>query len=208
MSDEGTGDKRRIRSERTREKLLDAAMHCYREYGVSNTAMEDVAQQAGVGRATLYRHFNNQEALITEVMAVNLKQIQARLREQLKDCATAEDFFVDSAIIIIRESHKRALTRLLFDEGSSASMINRISFSDPNIVAMGSDLIAPFYDRAKTEGILRAWVTKPMLQEWASRVLLSFLMSPSPRLNNDRKMRKFFHDAIMPSIIHRPGSVV
>ena len=124
-------------------------MHCYREYGVSNTAMEDVAQQAGVGRATLYRHFSNQEALITEVMTANLVQAQARLKEQLIDCKTAEEFFVESAIIIIQESHKRALTSLLFDEGSSASLINRISFSDPNIVAMGNELIAPFYERAK-----------------------------------------------------------
>ena len=208
VSDLASSDKRRARTERTREKLLDAAMHCYREYGVSNTAMEDVAQQAGVGRATLYRHFSNQEALITEVMTANLVQVQARLKEQLTDCKTAEEFFVESAIIIIQESHKRALTSLLFDEGSSASLINRISFSDPSIVAMGNELIAPFYERAKAQGILRDWVTRPLLQEWTSRILLSFLMSPSPRLNSDRKMRKFFHEAIMPSIICRDATPV
>lgn len=196
-------DKRRVRSERTRKKLLDAAMYCYREYGVANTAMEDVAQRAGVGRATLYRHFANQEALITQVMTENLKHIQLRLKEQLQGCKTPEEFFVESAIIIIQESNKRALTSLMFSEGSSASMINRISFLDPNVVAIGNDLIAPFYDRAKAQGILRSWVTRPLLQEWTSRLLLSFLMTPSSRLNSDRKMRKFFHDAIMPSIINR-----
>jgi AcrR family transcriptional regulator len=194
-------DKRRVRSELTREKLLLAAMHCYRTYGVSNTAMEDVARHAGVGRATLYRHFSNQEALITEVMAANLRQVQQLLVEKVQGCETAQEYFVESAIIIINESRKRDLTSLLFGEGSSPSLINRISFSQPNIVAMGNDLIAPFYDRAKAQGILREWVTKPLLQEWVSRVLLSFLMSPSPRLNNERKMRKFFHEAIMPSII-------
>ena len=192
-----------MRSELTREKVLVAAMHCYRTYGVSNTAMEDVARQAGVGRATLYRHFSNQEALITEVMAANLRQVQQRLVERVKGSETAEEYFVESAIIIINESRKRDLTSLLFGEGSSPSMINRISFSQPNIVAMGNDLIAPFYDRAKAQGVLREWVTRPLLQEWVSRVLLSFLMSPSPRLNNERKMRKFFHEAIMPSIIRQ-----
>jgi AcrR family transcriptional regulator len=198
-----SSDKRRVRSERTRELLLQAAMRCYREYGISNTAMEDVAQAAGVGRATLYRHFRNQDALITEVVTANLEQIQALLKAQMQDCKTPEEFFVESAILIIRESRKRALTSLLFGDGSSASLINRISFSDPNIVAMGNDLIAPFYDAAKTQGILRSWVTRPLLQEWTSRLLLSFLMTPSPRLNNDRKMRKFFHEAVMPSIIQR-----
>ena len=178
-------------------------MHCYRTYGVSNTAMEDVAHQAGVGRATLYRHFSNQEALITEVMAANFRQVRQRLLERVKGCDTAEEYFVESAIVIINESRKRDLTSLLFGEGSSPSLINRISFSQPNIVAMGNELIAPFYDRAKAQGTLREWVTKPLLQEWVSRVLLSFLMSPSPRLNNERKMRKFFHEAIIPSIIRQ-----
>ena len=203
MRETSTADKRRVRGELTRQKLLQAAMHCYQHYGVSNTAMEDVAQRAGVGRATLYRHFSNQEALIAEVVAANLRQIQTRLKEQLNGCDNPEEIFVESAIIIIQESHKRALTRMFFDSGSSVSMINRISFSDPNIIAMGDDLIGPFYEKAKAQGILREWVNRPLLQEWTSRLMLSFLMTPSSRLNNDRKMRKFFYDAIMPSIIQR-----
>ena len=196
-------DKRRARSERTRQNLLEAAMHCYREKGVSGTGMEDVAQQAGVGRATLYRHFKNQEALLSEVMAHNLEELKVVLATSLKGCTKAEDFFVEATLVIIRECNERGITALLFGDKSSSSLINRISFSEPRITAMGSDLIGPFYKRAKAEGILRDWVTKPLLQEWTSRLLLSFLITPSTHLNNEKKMRKFFHSAVMASIIDR-----
>lgn len=196
-------DKRRARSERTREKLLDAAMYCYRENGVSGTGMEDVAQRAGVGRATLYRHFSNHEALLSEVMAHNLEQLQAVMITSLKGCKQAEEFFVEAVIVIIRECRERGLNTLLFGDESSSSIINRISFEDPTITGMGDDLIGPFYQRAKDEGILRDWVTKALLQEWTSRLLMSFLITPSPRLDTDSKMRTFFYDAVMPSIIDR-----
>ena len=194
-------DKRRARSERTRVKLLDAAMHCYRQNGVSGTAMEDVAQQAGVGRATLYRHFANQEALLAEVMAHHTVQLQALLATSMKDCKRTEELFVEAALIIIQQSRERGLDKLFFGGDSSSAVISRISFSDSTITAMGNDLLGPFYQRAKAEGILRDWVTKPLLQEWTARLLVSFLDTPSPRLNSERKLRKFFYDAVMPSII-------
>jgi len=198
-----TTDKRRARSERTREKLLDAAMACYRRNGVNSTVMEDVAQQAGVGRATLYRHFANQEALLADVMAHNLEQMQALMTTSIQDCILPEEFFVETALVIINECYERGLNTMLFSDGTANSVVSRITFSDPTLSTMGNDLIDPFYQRAKNEGILRDWVTRPLLQEWTSRLLLSFLTTPSPRLNSERKLRKFFYEAIMPSIIDR-----
>lgn len=194
-------DQRRARSERTRENLLDAAMHCYRQNGVSKTAMEDVAQQAGVGRATLYRHFSNQEALLAEVMANNTSQLQTLIANSLKDCEHAEEFFVEAALIIIQQCRELGLDKLFFGESASSAVINRIGFTDSTIASMGNDLLGPFYKRAKAQGILRDWVTKPLLLEWTARLLFSFLVSPSPRLNSERKLRKFFYQAVMPSII-------
>lgn len=196
-------DKRRERSKRTRENLLTAAMHCYRIKGVSRTAMEDVAQQAGVGRATLYRHFKNQESLLSEVMALNLEELNSVLAQSMQDCQEPEDYFVEAAVVIIRECKERGLTDLLFGDEGSSSVINRISFSDPRITTMGKELIAPFYKHARDQNILRDWVTKPLLLEWTSRLLLSFLITPSPLLDTEKKLRNFFKDAVMASIIDR-----
>jgi AcrR family transcriptional regulator len=195
-------DQRRVRSERTRENILDAALYCYQEQGINDTAMEDVARQAGVGRATLYRHFSNQEALLMEVMTRNVEQLQQVMASSLKSSTKPEEYFVEAALAIIRECHERSLTAFLFGDEAAITAINKITFS-PAMIAMGDNLIDPFYQRAKKEGILRDWVTKALLQEWTSRLLLSFLANPSPHLNTENKMRRFFYDAVMPSIVDR-----
>jgi AcrR family transcriptional regulator len=195
-------DQRRARGERTRENLLDAALLCYQEQGVNDTAMEDVARQAGVGRATLYRHFSNQDTLLTEVMMRNIEQLQQVIASSLKGCTRPEEYFVEAALVIIRECHERSLTAFLIGDAALIPAISRITFS-PGTVAIGNNLIDPFYQRAKAEGILRDWVTKPLLQEWTSRLLLSFLTNPSPILNTESKMRRFFYDAVLASIIDR-----
>jgi AcrR family transcriptional regulator len=195
-------DQRRIRRKRTRENILDAALQCYQEQGVSDTAMEDVALQAGVGRATLYRHFSNQDMLLTEVMTRNIEQLQQIIASSLKGCTPPEEYFVEAALVIIRECHERSLTTFLFGDETLIPAISKITFS-PAIVAMGNNLLDPFYQQAKAEGILRDWVTKALLQEWTSRLLLSFLTKPSPHLNTENKMRRFFYDAVIPSIIDR-----
>ncbi len=198
-----TKDKRRARSERTRMKLLEAAMDCYRSKGAGNTSMDEVARKAGVGRATLYRHFENQESLLSEVMAHNLRQIQTVMETTIKNCDRAEDFYVESALVIIRECYDRDLSSLIFGDDSSTSAANRLSFSDPVMTRIGEDLLEPFYRRAKREGILRDWVTRPLLLEWTSRLMLSFITTPSPKLNSQLKLRQFFQDAVLPSIIKR-----
>ena len=195
-------DQRRARSERTRETILDAALHCYQQHGVHATGMEDVAQQAGVGRATLYRHFANQEALLTDVMTRNIEQLQQVVALSLKGCKKPEEYYVEAALAIIRECHERNLTTFLFGDEAAVPAISRITFS-PSMIAIGDNLIDPFYQRAKAEGIIRSWVTKPLLQEWTSRLLLSFLTNPSPLLNTEHKMRHFLYDAVITAIIDR-----
>ena len=203
MTGQHSADRRRARSERTRLKLLDAAIECYNQNGVAATGMDEVAKQAGVGRATLYRHFSNQESLLSEVMAHNLRKIQGVILDSMRHCETTEDLYVEAAVIILRESQERGLTTLLFGKDSASRAVNRISFSDPVIRRMGEDMLAPFFNRARREGILRDWVTKPLLLEWTSRVMLSFIATPSERLDSSAKLRRFFHQAIIPSIIDR-----
>jgi AcrR family transcriptional regulator len=54
----------RADARRKRDAILSAAVDVFSERGV-DIALDDVARRAGVGIATLYRHFPSREALIT-----------------------------------------------------------------------------------------------------------------------------------------------
>ena len=48
----------------TRERIVQATMALHDEQGVAATSFTDVAQRAGIGAATVYRHFPTVDALV------------------------------------------------------------------------------------------------------------------------------------------------
>lgn len=53
---------------RTRERILDAALACYRERGVGATSLQAVARQAEVSAATILNHFGSADELARVVV--------------------------------------------------------------------------------------------------------------------------------------------
>ncbi len=70
----------RADAERNRAAALAAAEAVYAEKGIE-VSLNEIARRAGIGNATLYRHFKTHEALLSEVYAVHLERY----------CAIAED---------------------------------------------------------------------------------------------------------------------
>ena len=58
----------RPRSEQAHAAILDAALALTREVGYDAVTMEGIASWAGVGKATVYRHWASKELVITEAI--------------------------------------------------------------------------------------------------------------------------------------------
>ncbi|MFI5963858.1 TetR/AcrR family transcriptional regulator [Streptomyces asoensis] len=67
-----------------RARILDAARAVFGEEGLS-APMREVARRAGVGPATLYRHFPAKQALIAETFAEQRRACHAAVRDALAD---------------------------------------------------------------------------------------------------------------------------
>jgi AcrR family transcriptional regulator len=57
--------KRAAAQEQTRERIVQATMALHDEKGISQTSINDIAARAGVGAATVLRHFPDTNALVT-----------------------------------------------------------------------------------------------------------------------------------------------
>lgn len=55
--------RRAERRDETRQRIVDAAIELHQTIGPAATTVTDVAQRAGVGRVTVYRHFPDEIAL-------------------------------------------------------------------------------------------------------------------------------------------------
>lgn len=55
------------RRQQTREIVLDTALRLFNEHGYLGVRVEDIARQAGVSRATFYKHFSEREQILAEL---------------------------------------------------------------------------------------------------------------------------------------------
>ena len=81
-----------------RQALLDAAARLYSERGL-DVPYEEIAREAGVGRATLYRHFPTRELMLTGIMDAMLDRF-ARTAAELPETPDAFFALFDEAVRI------------------------------------------------------------------------------------------------------------
>jgi AcrR family transcriptional regulator len=68
--------KPRADAERNRERILEVAKKAFTRSG-ANTSLDDVADEAGVGPGTLYRHFPTREELLHAVYRSEIEKLAA-----------------------------------------------------------------------------------------------------------------------------------
>ena len=61
-----------------REKILNAALDLFSERGFHPTTVDEIAERAGVGKGTFYRHFTNKESLFNELVRLRLEDLERR----------------------------------------------------------------------------------------------------------------------------------
>jgi AcrR family transcriptional regulator len=81
---------RKTKSERTRERILDAAAACFRERGFAATRLSDIADRASLQAPSLYYHFGSKESLIEEVLALGVTRTYEHVRASV-DAVPAGD---------------------------------------------------------------------------------------------------------------------
>jgi AcrR family transcriptional regulator len=66
----------RPREERADRAIVAAALELIAEHGVRDVRMDDVADRAGVGKATIYRRYRSKDELVTAAVAQLVSEIE------------------------------------------------------------------------------------------------------------------------------------
>lgn len=80
-------------AEAKRDAILQAALKLFAERGFHGTAVPEVSTAAGVGAGTIYRYFENKEALVNSVYCHAKSQLAAYLLEDFDYKASRRDQF-------------------------------------------------------------------------------------------------------------------
>lgn len=137
----------RADASRNRERIIAAARDLVVERG-PEVPFDQIADRAGVANATLYRHFEDRQALLREVAMSSLERIA-----DLAEGAPADE--PDAFTAVERFAHQAADERI----GSMSPLLCQgFDRSDPRIATARERLetaVETLMDRARTAGLLR-----------------------------------------------------
>ncbi|MCC7076953.1 MAG: TetR/AcrR family transcriptional regulator [Acidimicrobiia bacterium] len=188
----------------TRRRILDAASACFERYGVPKTTVEDVASEAGLSRATLYRYFaGGRDEIVVGVLARSAEANFDRLLEIVAAEPTFEAGIVEGMIAALRRIREDANLGLLFSADTVGYTTTLVGASATVYETM-SRFMTPLLEAARSRGDVPANLDAEEASEWTVRVLLSLVTFRGPRERSDSELRSFLHQYFVPAFrVHR-----
>ena len=152
VTSDGDADRpRRADARRNRAAILDAAAELLRRDGAS-ASLEEIARRAGVGSATLHRHFRGHQALLEAVYDAQIEQLCAEADQTAQQWPAGEALWVWLRQIAHHCVSERALAALLRNEFGDTTAGNRS-------LRWLSRAGQPLLDRAAAAGTVQSGVT-------------------------------------------------
>ena len=108
---------RRADARRNHDRLLAAAKEVFAEHG-ADAPLDDVARRAGVGNATMYRHFPTRQDLLVAVYSEEVTALCTRAEALLAAATPGDALFDWLQEFIAHVATKRELALALTDDGA------------------------------------------------------------------------------------------
>jgi TetR/AcrR family transcriptional repressor of mexCD-oprJ operon len=159
--------------QRVSAAILDGAARAFVEAG-EQASMNQVAEAAGVARATVYRYFPNREALLDELIREALDEVDRRLT-----AARIDEVSPDEGI--------SRLVRALVEVGDPFVLLAR-ERARSNPEQYERRLLVPMrrlFKRAQSSGDIRGDISDIRLSESVVGLITGLLTSPAPLGNED-----------------------
>jgi len=179
-----------------REDLLVAAARRFVAVGIRRTTMEDIARDAKAGKATLYRHFANKDAVVDALLEREAERFVRELQRasaQHRDAARQLEaaflagvrFFVDHPVLTKGRDEEPGL------------LLPRVTANAGPVVTGGLELFRGLIEQGIERGELRD-VEPDAASEVIMRLILSYFTFPPMhvRVDDPAEAERFAHGLI------------
>ena len=164
-------------------RIVDAALTCIGRWGLTKTTVDDIAREAGVGRATLYRLFpGGRDAVLDAVLATETARFLAQLDVALRAATSLEDVLTTMIMHGGQALGGHAALQFLLAHEPEV-ILPHISFQQMDAVL---DVVA-----RHAGPLLARWLppspdpseTAARGAQWVARIVLAYLFAPTPDLD-------------------------
>lgn len=155
-------------------RVLDAARRCVDRWGLAKVTVDDVAAEAGVSRATLYRLFPGGKDILFEALrGRELAEFFEGMRCHIVESDSLVDFAVQVSVYALREmrNDQHLATMMATEEGAALKSLTVEGL--PQILRVAGRYIVPLAGRFLSEKEAEIFV------EILARFIISNFLAPS-----------------------------
>ena len=179
-------------------RITAAALRCIARWGVAKTTLDDVAREAGISRATVYRVFpGGKDGLMDAVARAETR----RFFTVVAGAMAAADTLEDTLVLGMAEAGRgilghQALQFLMAHEPET--VLSRLAFGKlDEVLAAAATVAAPHLERwLAADDARRA-------AEWAARLVLSYACTPGEShvdIADEASVRRLVRAFVLPGL--------
>lgn len=154
-------------------RVVDATLRCIARCGLTKTTVDDVAREAGISRATLYRLFpGGKDAVVRAVVETGTARLFSDIGAAMGSATDVESLLVTGITRAAR--HLRSIDALDYlVRNEPGTVLPHLAFDGlDRLLDAACRFTVPFLGRwLEPEEAARA-------AEWAARIVVSYLMCP------------------------------
>lgn len=159
-------------------RVLDAAKRCVERWGMSKLTIDDIANEAGVSRATLYRMFPGGKDVLFEALRVReLEEFFTRLAGHLEHVDTLEDLLVNTVVAATHELRDDSHLAVMLASEPGETLTSLTVDGLPRIIRVATVFLVPLVD----EYLPRR--DSARLVELLARLVISYFLAPSDHVD-------------------------
>ncbi|GGP94147.1 AcrR family transcriptional regulator [Actinomadura coerulea] len=179
-----------------RQRIVDATVRCIDRHGVVKTTLSDVANELGVTRQTVYRHFGRISDIIGEVAAQGAESFVDRLIAHLQGIGDPADAVVEGMVFCVRTIPNEPRLSLLLQLEDSAAFGRGATTAEA--IAYGAEMLKRFPVDWAAAGVAEDELDG--LAEIVMRLLTSLLQHPSEPPRDEAEVRAVLYRWLAPAL--------
>lgn len=200
---EVAGPRESAHVEATREQLLVAAEACFARFGILKTTMVDIAKATGVSRPTVYRYFDDRDAIILAVIVRRSHKLVRHARAFIEAQPTFADKVVEGLIYLVDHGRRDEIVRLLVTPEHMELAAAIVGASEAAVGATAA-LWDPIFAEAQERGDMPADIDRADACAWLTYVQLILIGRIDVVPDEPAVHRSMLRNFVLPALIgHR-----
>jgi AcrR family transcriptional regulator len=179
-------------------RVIEAAKRCCERWGFAKVTVDDIAIEAGVSRATLYRLFPGGKDVLFEAMRVlELEEFFASLRASLEGAADVEELLTRAVVESLRLMHDDEHLALLLAAAPGETIGQLTVDGLPRIIRVATVFLTPLLSAHLDDRDIAVRVVELLV-----RLVISEFLAPSEHLDltDEQVTRSFLRAFVLPGL--------